>query len=49
LFGVARNKNFVELVYRFDRQAVNGNDAVGLMVRVPVLEDDDVAGSDFDE
>ena len=42
LFGVARNKGHVELVYRFDRQAVHGNDAVGLMVRVPVEEDDDV-------
>ena len=42
LVGVAGNKGHVELVYRFDRQAVHGNDAVGLMVRVPVEEDDDV-------
>ena len=46
LFGVARNKGHVELVYRFDRQAVHGNDAVGLMVRVPVEEEDDV---EFDD
>ena len=42
LVGVAGNKGHVELVYRFGRQAVHGNDAVGLMVRVPVEEDDDV-------
>ena len=46
LVGVAGNKGHVELVYRFDRQAVHGNDAVGLMVRVPVEEEDDV---EFDE
>ena len=46
LVGVAGNKGHVELVYRFDRQAVHGNDAVGLMVRVPVEEDDDV---EFDD
>lgn len=46
LVGVAGNKGHVELVYRFDRQAVHGNDAVGLMVRVPVEEEDDV---EFDD
>ena len=46
LVGVAGNKGHVELVYRFDRQAVHGNDAVGLMVRVPVEDDDDV---EFDD
>ena len=46
LFGVARNTTHVELVYRFDRQAVHGNDAVGLMVRVPVEEEDDVEFED---
>ena len=29
-------------MYRYDKQAVNGADAVGLMVRLPVEEDDDV-------
>ena len=46
LVGGAGNKGHVELVYRFDRQAVHGNDAVGLMVRVPVEEEDDV---EFDD
>ena len=46
LFGVARNKSHVELVYRFDRQAVHGNDAVGLMVRVPVEEEDELEFED---
>ena len=46
LVGVAGNKGHVELVYRFDRQAVHGNDAVGLMVRVPVEEEDDVEFED---
>ena len=48
LFCVARHRGHVELVYRFDRQAVHGNDAVGLMVRVPVEEEDDVSEG-FDE
>ena len=46
LVGVAGNKGHVELVYRIDRHAVHGNDAVGLMVRVPVEEEDDV---EFDD
>jgi HUS1 checkpoint protein len=46
LFGIAKYKGHIELVYRYDRQAVHGNDAVGLMVRVPVEEEEDV---EFDE
>ena len=42
LVGVARGLGHVELVYRYDRQAVNGNEAVGLMVRMPVEEEDEV-------
>lgn len=42
LIGVAGNLGHVELVYRYDRQAVNGADAVGLMVRLPVEEEDEL-------
>jgi len=42
LVGVAGGGGHVELVFRYDRQAIHGNDAVGLMVRLPVEEDDDV-------
>ena len=40
LVGVAGHGRHVELVFRYDRQAVRGPDAVGLMVRMPVEEDD---------
>jgi HUS1 checkpoint protein len=39
---VASNLGHVELVYRYDRQAVHGSEAVGLMVRLPVEEEDDL-------
>ena len=42
LVGVAGGGGHVELVFRYDRQAIHGNDAVGLMVKLPVEEDDDV-------
>jgi hypothetical protein len=42
LVGVAGHGRHVELVFRYDRQAVRGPDAVGLMVRMPVEEDDEL-------
>ena len=45
MIGVASNRGHMELVFRYDRQTVNGPDAVGLFVRVPAEIDEDF---DFD-
>ena len=42
MIGVASNRGHMELVFRYDRQTVNGPDAVGLFVRVPGEIDEDM-------